>query len=146
MNAMSRLLATGAVASALLTGCAHPPVGPDYVPPAPLAFAQPASAGTFRSAGGNAADTALPPHWWRLYDDRQLDALVTQALEHNTDLRQAVANLEHVQALATEVHGNERPTVAASGGPSFGHVSGLSLLQRDDERTSDRSAEERHDQ
>ncbi|MET3918879.1 NodT family efflux transporter outer membrane factor (OMF) lipoprotein [Variovorax sp. OAS795] len=136
MNAMSLLLATAAAASALLTGCAHPPVGPDYVPPAPLSLAQSASAGAFRSAGRNAADTTLPPHWWRLYDDRQLDALVTQALKHNTDLRQAAANLERVQALASEVHGNERPTVAAGGGPGFGHVSGLSLLQRDDEPPS----------
>lgn len=133
---MYRLLITAAAAGALLAGCAHPPVGPDYVPPAPLSLAQSPSAGTFRSAGGDAADTTLPPHWWRLYDDRQLDALVTQALEHNTDLRQAVANLERDQALAAEVRGQERPTVAASGGPGFGHVSGLSLLQRDHEPPS----------
>lgn len=133
---MYRLLITAAAAGALLAGCAHPPVGPDYVPPAPLSLAQSPSAGTFRSAGGDAADTTLPPHWWRLYDDRQLDALVTLALEHNTDLRQAVANLERDQALAAEVRGQERPTVAASGGPGFGHVSGLSLLQRDHEPPS----------
>lgn len=136
MTSMYRLLITAAAAGALLAGCAHPPVGPDYVPPAPLSLAQSPSAGTFRSAGGDAADTTLPPHWWRLYDDRQLDALVTQALEHNTDLRQAVANLERDQALAAEVRGQERPTVAASGGPGFGHVSGLSLLQRDHEPPS----------
>ena len=119
MNAMSRLLAAAA-ASALLAGCAHAPVGPNYVPPAPLSFAQAASAGTFRSAGGNVADTTPSPHWWRLYDDRQLDALVTQALEHNTDLRQAAANLERDQALAAEVHGHEKPTLTASGGPASG--------------------------
>ena len=133
---MYRLLITAAAASALLAGCAHPPVGPDYVAPAPLSLAQAASAGTFQSADGYAAEATLPPHWWRLYNDQQLDALVTQALEHNTDLRQAVANLERDQALAAEVHGHERPTVTASGGPGFGHVSGLSLLQRDDEPSS----------
>ncbi len=95
-----------------------------------------ASAGTFQSAGGNAADTTLPPHWWRLYNDRQLDALVLQALEHNTDLRQAVANLERDRALEAEVHGYKRPTVAVSGGPGVGHVSGLSLLQSDYEPPS----------
>lgn len=136
MTAVYRLLATAAAVSALLAGCAHAPVGPDYVPPAPLSFAQSASAGSFRSAGSDAAGTTLPPQWWRLYDNRQLDALVTQALEHNTDLRQALANLERDQALAAEVRGQERPTVAASGGPGFGHVSGLSLLQRDYEPPS----------
>jgi NodT family efflux transporter outer membrane factor (OMF) lipoprotein len=136
MNATYRLLAAATAASALLVGCAHPPIGPDYVAPAPLSPAQAASAGTFQSADGYAAEAALPPHWWRLYNDRQLDALVTQALEHNTDLRQAVANLERDQAMEAEVHGNERPTVAVSGGPGFGHVSGLSLLQRDYEPPS----------
>ena len=136
MTAVYRLLATAAAASALLAGCAHAPVGPDYLPPAPLSLAQSASAGTFRSAGGDAAGTTLPPQWWRLYDDRQLDALVAQALEHNTDLRQAVATLKRDQALAAEVRGQDRPTVAASGGSGFGHVSGLSLLQRDHEPPS----------
>ena len=128
MSAMHRLLAAAAVASALLAGCAHSPVGPDYAAPASLSAAQAASAGTFQSASGHAAETALPPHWWRLYNDRQLDALVTQALEHNTDLRQAVASLERDKALEAEVLGNERPTAAVSSGPGFGHASGLSLL------------------
>lgn len=133
---MYRLFGAAAAAIALLAGCAHPPVGPDYAAPAPLSAAQAASEGAFQSGSGHATDAALPPHWWRLYDDRQLDALVTQALEHNTDLRQAVANLERDKALEAEVHGNERPTVALSGGPGFGHVSGLTLLQRDREPPS----------
>jgi len=135
MNAMSPLLAA-VTAGALLAGCALPPVGPDYVSPAPLSSAQSASAGTFGSASGAAADTTLPPRWWRLYDDRLLDALVTQALAHNTDLRQAVATLERYRALEAEARGNEKPMVAASGGPGFGHVSGLSLLQRGGEPPS----------
>ena len=136
MSSMYRLLVAASAASALLAGCANSPVGPNYAAPAPLSPAQVATAGTFQSASGNTADTALPPHWWRLYTDPQLDALVAQALEHNTDLRQAVANLERDRALEAEVHGNERPTVAVSGGPGVGHVSGLSLLQRDYEPPS----------
>jgi len=136
MSAAYRLLAATAAASALVAGCAHSPVGPDYAAPASLSAAQAASAATFQSAGGYAAETTLPPHWWRLYNDWQLEALVTQALEHNTDLRQAVANLERDKALEAEVLGNERPTLAASGGPGFGHVSGLSLLQSDYEPPS----------
>src|SRR5690349_16904941 len=119
MNSMYRLLAVAAAASALLAGCAQSPVGPDFVSPAPLSSAQTASAGGFQSAGGYAAETALPPNWWRLYSDRQLDALVMQALEHNTDLRQAVATLERDKALEAELNGNERPTVTVNGGPGF---------------------------
>lgn len=133
---MYRLLAVAVAASVLLGGCAHPPVGPDYVAPASLSPAQVASEGAFQSASGDATEATLPPHWWRLYNDRQLDALVTQALEHNTDLRQAVANLERDKALEAEVRGNEKPTAAVSGGPGFGHLSGLSLLQRDHEPPS----------
>ena len=135
MSTMYRLLAAAA-ASALLAGCAHAPVGADYAAPALLSPAQAASAGAFQSARGEAADTALPPHWWRLYNDRQLDALVTQALEHNTDLRQAVANLERDKALERELRGSERPTLAVNGSPGIGHASGLSLLQRDYEPPS----------
>ncbi len=133
---MYRLLAAAAAVSALLTGCAYSPVGPDYVAPAALSPEQVASEGGFQSASGYATEATLPLHWWRLYNDRQLDRLVTQALEHNTDLRQAVANLEHDKALEAQVLGNESPTAAVSGGPGFGHASGLSLLQRDAEPPS----------
>ncbi|QNK69270.1 efflux transporter outer membrane subunit [Variovorax sp. PAMC26660] len=136
MSPLHRLLAVGTAAGALLAGCAHSPVGPDYVAPAPLSAAQATSAGPFQSGSGAAADTALPPNWWQLYQDPRLDALVAQAFEHNTDLRQAVANFERDQALQAEVRGSQKPTVGLSGGPGFGHVSGLTLVQRDYEPPS----------
>ena len=129
MTRLHRHLATVA-AGALLAGCAHSPIGPDYVAPAALSPAQAASAGPFLSAGGNATDAALPPNWWHLYEDPQLDALVARALAHNADLRQAMASLERDQALAAEVRGPQRPTLALNGGPGFGHVSGLTLVQK----------------
>jgi NodT family efflux transporter outer membrane factor (OMF) lipoprotein len=131
MSPLYRWLASAAATGALLAGCAHPPVGPDYVAPAALSADQATSARPFQSAGEVAADAALPPHWWRLYKDPQLDALVARAFEHNSDLRQAVANLAREQALEAEVHGNEKPTATVSGGPGFGHVSGLALVQKD---------------
>jgi NodT family efflux transporter outer membrane factor (OMF) lipoprotein len=133
VSRLHRLLATAttAAAAALLAGCAHPPVGPDYAAPTALSPAQATSAGPFLSGSGTATDAALPPNWWRIYQDPLLDALVAQAFAHNTDLRQAVANFEREQALEAEVHGPERPTVALSGGPGFGHVSGLTLVQKD---------------
>ncbi|KIQ32722.1 RND transporter [Variovorax paradoxus] len=118
-------MASLAVAAGL-AACAA--VGPDYKQPADALASQPAAAKPFAEAPANAAP--LPPHWWRLYHDPLLDKLVAQALAHNTDLRQAVANLEHERAIESEVAGAERPTLGVSGGPSFGHVSGLSLLQK----------------
>lgn len=128
MTAMTRFafrMASLAVAAGL-AACAA--VGPDYRRPPEALASQPAAAKPFAEAPANAAP--LPAHWWRLYHDPLLDRLVTQALAHNTDLRQAVANLERERAIETEVAGAKYPTIGVNGGPSFGHVSGLSLLQR----------------
>ena len=118
-------LALVAIAAGL-AACAA--VGPDYQQPPEALASQPAAARPFAEAPANAAP--LPAHWWRLYHDPLLDRLVTQALAHNTDLRQAVANLERERAIETEVAGAKYPTIGVNGGPSFGHVSGLSLLQK----------------
>ncbi|WP_062363201.1 efflux transporter outer membrane subunit [Variovorax paradoxus] len=128
MNAMPRLalrMASLAVAAGLAT-CAA--VGPDYRQPPEALASQPGAARPFAEVPANAAP--LPAHWWRLYHDPLLDRLVTQALAHNTDLRQAVANLERERAIEAEVAGGQRPTLGVSGGPSFGHASGLSMLQK----------------
>jgi NodT family efflux transporter outer membrane factor (OMF) lipoprotein len=74
-------------------------VGPDYRTPdgalihAPLA--QGAIAGADRAP---VSQRALPADWWRLYDDPLLDTLVRQALQSNTDLRVAAANLARSRA------------------------------------------------
>ncbi|WP_418120724.1 efflux transporter outer membrane subunit [Variovorax sp. 350MFTsu5.1] len=124
------VLATAA-AQALLAGCVHGPVGPDYTAPAALTAAQAASSGPFLSGGGATSEASVPPRWWRLFEDPRLDGLIAQAFEHNTDLRQALATLERATAVEAEVHGTEKPAITLNVGPSFGHVSGLSLLQRD---------------
>ena len=131
-----------AATAALLAACSTAPVGPDYhVPPEAIAsrpeagalFAGVAAAAAAAAGAGAApyADTTLPPHWWRLYHDPVLDRLVEQALAHNTDLRQALANLEREHAIEDEVAGHARPSAAVEGGPAYGHVSGLSLLSKD---------------
>lgn len=125
------------LAAALLAACGSAPVGPNYQQPADALASQPGAARPF--LGGQAGESGapmfssepLPAHWWRLYQDARLDRLVEQALVRNTDLRQAVANLERVQAIEDEVAGGKRPTFAVSGGPSFGHDSGLSMLRQD---------------
>ncbi|MDB5847699.1 MAG: transporter [Rhodoferax sp.] len=140
LNSLARLSVLGA--AALLAACSTTPVGPNYSLPAEAVASQTAAGAPFggvaASAGSDAADAAsarpytplaLPAHWWRLYSDTTLDTLVQQALAHNTDLRQAVANLERVQAIEAEVAGAAKPTIGIGGGPSFGHVSGLSVLK-----------------
>ncbi len=112
-------------AAAGLAACAA--VGPDYRQPPEALASRPAAARPFAGAPADAAP--LPAHWWRLYRDPLLDRLVAQALAHNTDLRQAVANLERERAIEAEVAGARYPAIGLNGGPSFGHASGLSLLQ-----------------
>ncbi|MEJ2801326.1 TolC family protein [Comamonadaceae bacterium PP-2] len=128
-------LGGAAVTAALLAACSTPPVGPDYRQPPEAAASQPHAALPFEQAstpgGGSPVFAAqpLPDHWWRLYQDDRLDAIVQQALAHNTDLRVALAHLESAQARIDEAEGGTRPTASVSGGPSYGHVSGLSELQ-----------------
>lgn len=127
----ARWLLAGALV-ALLAACGTP-VGPDYHLPAQAVVRQPGAPASFDHAAAAlpavAAAAPLPPHWWRLYHDGALDALVERALQHNTDLRQAVANLERVQAIAAGVEASDRLHVGVDAAPVYGHVSGLSLLQ-----------------
>jgi NodT family efflux transporter outer membrane factor (OMF) lipoprotein len=75
-----------------LDGCMN--VGPNYALPqqalvnAPLANAPIEGADTALTTRRN-----VPPVWWKLYDDPVLNGLVDQALQSNTDLRVAAANL-----------------------------------------------------
>jgi len=133
---LARSLGLGIALAASLAACAIHPVGPDYRVPASAivnragagaAFAQaPASAAS--GAAMPFADAPLPPHWWRLYQDARLDALVEKALAHNTDLRVALANLQKAQAADRAVAGQGEPTLAAHAAPAFGHESGLTYL------------------
>lgn len=107
-------------------------VGPDYHQPPEAVASQAAAGAPFAESKGPAFSSApLPPHWWRLYNDARLDGLVQQALTHNTDLRQALANLERERAAEEGVAGMQQPKLGIEGGPSFGHVSGASLLAAD---------------
>lgn len=114
-----------------LAGCAA--VGPDYSLPDQAALRKPAANAPFAQAGdaGLFGQDEPPGDWWRLYQDPQLDALVRQALDANTDLRQAAANLERAQAVSDEARSQQRPGVSVSASPTYGHGSGVSLLQPD---------------
>ena len=136
MHVITFATRAGALAlTAALAACAIAPVGPNYSVPATALVNKPGAGAAFAqapvaAAGTSApfADAPLPAHWWRLYQDPRLDALIEKALAHNTDLRQALANLEKSRAAEVEVSGQKKPTLSVEGGPAFGHVSGISLL------------------
>ena len=135
MRAPALVTRAGALALACsLAACAIAPAGPDYSVPAAAVVNRPGAGAPFAQAAAASgaatpfADAPLPPHWWRLYQDPRLDALVEKALAHNTDLRMALANLRKAEAADAAVTGQKKPTLSVEGGPAFGHVSGLTYL------------------
>ncbi len=129
MNASKLFAAT--VFAAALAACSTSPVGPDYQVPRTAVINKPGAAEPFIGAADAAApytSAPLPAHWWRLYQDPTLDRLIERALAHNTDLRQAAANLERVQAMETETQGAAKPKLSLTGGPGYGHLSGMDVL------------------
>src|SRR5690606_41797801 len=53
--------------------------------------------------------------WWRLYADPTLDSLVSQALEHNSDVRIASECIEEAAAVTREVGASRFPELNAQG-------------------------------
>jgi NodT family efflux transporter outer membrane factor (OMF) lipoprotein len=111
---MKRLL-TLTLAGATLAGCA---VGPNYEKPK----AAGADTGAFAAAGPAVGPAAAPTQWWRLYDDPVLDRLVQDALTHNTDLQQAVANLGQARALLNQSRAGFFPSTAVTAGDQYGRT------------------------
>ncbi|GGY67302.1 efflux transporter outer membrane subunit [Pseudoduganella albidiflava] len=120
---MRRLIHLPLYASlAVLAACGT--VGPDYRVPEEAAIQRPAAAAPFASADEPALrGEPLPPHWWRLYRDASLDALVGKAFAANTDLRVAAANLARARAVQQEAAGAADPVIGATGAPAYGRAS-----------------------
>ena len=98
----TRLLVLTVLASQLMAACTV--VGPNYRVPETAAVQRASAQGGFLEAkGAHVALTPVEPHWWRLYDDPQLDELVQQALSANTQLRVAAANLRRAMWVAHAV-------------------------------------------
>ena len=120
----------GLAISLAVTGCAA--VGPDYHLPENAAINRPAAAGEFQQSHETAFEqNSVPGTWWRLYQDPTLDKLIAQALQANTGLRVAAANLERAQAVSDEARGRQNPTIGVNASPAYGHASGVSVLAPD---------------
>jgi NodT family efflux transporter outer membrane factor (OMF) lipoprotein len=106
-----------------LVACAT--AGPDYHPSENSAATAPAAQGAFVSAqDARFSNADLPDHWWRLYADPRLDALVEQALAANRDLRVADANLAAAEAVLREAEAARTIGTTVSGGATLSRPSG----------------------
>ncbi|WP_053240044.1 efflux transporter outer membrane subunit [Pleomorphomonas koreensis] len=110
----------------MLAGCA---VGPDFERPG-----LDRGAGYLGGAGDAAASKAtgiklaygadVPGRWWELFRNRDLDALMKQAIENNPDLDAARATLKQANELALAQGGSLFPSLSLSGSATRSDWSG----------------------
>lgn len=93
-------------ASLILAGCM---LGPDYQRPA---TSLPAS---FNAEPAAAPGPAVARGWWKAFQDPALDALVAQALAHNSDVLIAAAKVEEADGLLREAAGAQWPEFDLTG-------------------------------
>jgi multidrug efflux system outer membrane protein len=106
-----RILALAAVTT-LLFGCMT--VGPDYRRP---------KIDTPDLWPGEKTAASVPAEWWRSYNDPVLDAMVDEALAHNSDLALAVARLDEARAQFGLARADQFPGVTANAGASRNRIS-----------------------
>ncbi len=125
----SPLLAT-AVASLLLTGCL---LGPRYRRPE----MNPPPQNRFAEGPAQAASLADAP-WWVIFNDPQLQDLISQAIANNLDLRAATARVEQARAQAGVAKSFLYPEIGASAGYTANKLSRVSDPPQtaSDERTT----------
>lgn len=94
-----------------VTGCA---VGPDYKAPQP----EPARIGLAKS--GVYDRSRFESAWWHQFEDPTLDALVSQALAENRELRIAFARLRAARSIRDDDANDRFPTVTAGASAEYG--------------------------
>ncbi|VVE12401.1 RND transporter [Pandoraea iniqua] len=123
---LSSLVSSLAIALTCLAGCS---VGPNYHAPVPLIGTQGAFASLSQASQLLPAPPAppapvttgdVPTHWWRLYQDPVLDALVRDALTQNRDLAVAAARVQQARAVFDETGAMRLPQTDASFGVQYG--------------------------
>jgi len=106
---MRYLLAALAAAAALSTGCT---MGPKYARPA---VATPQNFRAPEPLPSSQAASMADLKWFEVFKDDQLQGLVRTALEHNYDLRDAVARVEQARANLGITRSNQYPQANAVG-------------------------------
>ena len=113
VTALSRRTLWASSVLAVFGGCT---VGPDYVKPpsvqTPAAYKEGTPAtGPWKIA--TPSDTVQLGQWWKVFGDRQLDALEEQVSVSNQNLKVAEANYQQARALAQQARAGFFPTVTA---------------------------------
>jgi len=122
---MSTRFLAAAAPLALLAGCT---VGPDYhapKPELPPAFAEPQAAGV-------QADVDLA-HWWRSFDDPELDRLIEAGLAHAPDLQTAASRVRAARLGVVQARAAGLPQINADAGANtirFSKNAGFSQLAK----------------
>ena len=115
---MKRTVALGGALA--LAACTS---GPNYHVPTKAAVNSQSANAPFHSGREVAfAQADLPPHWWRLYADPQLDSYVEEALKANTDLRAADANLRRASYVVREARAGRTVQTGISAGAEASRV------------------------
>ncbi len=105
------------ISAGLLSSCA---VGPNYsrpTVPVPVNFRAPEPLPTAQ------AESLADLKWFEIFKDEQLQQLTRTALEHNYDLRDAVARVEQARANLGVVRSNQFPQASAGGDLEFTRLS-----------------------
>ncbi len=101
----------------LLGGCSF---APDYRQPSqeiPDSWCEPRPAEILPTGGIAAPEVeyALSRQWWKRFGDKQLDALVAQALLRNRDIEQGLARVDSARAALLAARGELFPSLSAQG-------------------------------
>ena len=110
MNARRCTLLLVTASSLVLASCAlkHPPFGADIMPESARAQIPGSWAGPHRSGG-------VVPNWISTFHDRELTALVADAVERNPDLKAAAAHVEASRAAVRIAASSLYPRIAMKG-------------------------------
>ncbi len=93
----------------LLYGCVN--LGPDYQRP-DLGIQIPAS---YESEPTPKQPLVVEDRWWQIFQDRELNQLVEDALKYNWDVKQAAARIMEVRARYVQVRSDRFPEVGVGG-------------------------------
>ena len=105
-----RVLAGGAFAALLLTGCVTSNVKPELNPV------------TSATLGLQAPPAAPATQWWKAFGDRQLDQLMADALRSNPTLEEAMARLRVADAVIAENKAALLPQIGLDGQVTRAHL------------------------
>ena len=90
-------------------GCIN--LGPDYQRPE-LGIQVPES---YEFAPTEKPPLEIADRWWEVFDDKELNQLVEDALKYNWDIKQAAARILELRARYVQVRSNRFPAVDVGG-------------------------------